>query len=1079
MSRKTAKKLQLIQWSCFQNETVNMGGSTLFTGVNGSGKSTILDAISYLITANTQFNLAAKDRDRTVKGYVRGDTKSNGDNQYLRKNEVVCYVAMEFESEIDASSFVIGVCIESPNSTDSCSSNWFILKDTKLRDIKMSSVENGELVVYPKKLLKVRGSFLKSSDFMGREKAKSQILRVLGLRCEPDKYRNKLVKMMAFNPENNVDQFIQNCVLEPGKVDSLKELRSQKEKFEELKGVFENLKICKEKLDFVAEKTFLYEKTNYSYLNRSLMLRYQEMLHYINEKEEIKRRRDFYILKKQTLEREFKDISKKKENAQDRLNSARSNSDYASAQRSIEAIDRQLQGLESEIEKNRNDIEQLRNLVKTIHSLKEELGEEWICSASTEKVLFELGEKTYSPDEGWEAVNALTDTLAKTRKKLIKKEYDIEREEEGIEQTRSEVLQNLRELENRIIPYPQEYIEVKNILKRELEKTYKNVNVRFFAELISEIKDTSWRKAIETFLGKKRFYLMVDDDCVEEAMRILKEYKLYATNLVITDKIPASEITPESAASVLEIPNPSARRYANYLLNGIHLCADIEELHEFPKGGLTKEGMLAKSYSVALMDMRKIRCYIGNDAIDLQIKEYQKEYDEILEKQKKLKEEITIVSKRSQQIQEADIDVRLYHFDAPCKIDENEKELRESQAAREKLCSDPGFLAIQSEIDRCKVALSEIEKKGNDIGIQIGQCKEGIEREEQSEKKNAASMYTSRNEYEEYKNKYPEIEKEMISDYEKIRSRDPEKIRVIQGGTVEKLRTERDRAIKAMEDAQLDYLKAAGQNLERRGLSFIPFFNEEQRLLSNVKLEEASNKLEKHAKDMESTFMSDFVAEMNESIINAKKEVESINTELKHLPFGNDTYAFVMEERGDRAEFFRICAKLNEYISKDMFQSMSVDNEELSNDIRMFMDKILKEQDESEYTDYRKYFKYDMKIRTKKGDLEIEADFSKKQGSASNGEKQTPYFIILAASLIQCYPKDSECAKLALIDEAFAALSRERIEQMVKYLEDNNFQVMYAAPPEKIASIGDLINTTVSLVSTGRYTKMIEGLVKL
>lgn len=281
-----------------------------------------------------------------------------------------------------------------------------------------------------------------------------------------------------------------------------------------------------------------------------------------------------------------------------------------------------------------------------------------------------------------------------------------------------------------------------------------------------------------------------------------------------------------------------------------------------------------------------------------------------------------------------------------------------------------------------------------------------------------------------------------------------------------------------MENAQLDYLRAAGMNLEKRGPSFIPFFNDEKKLISNVKIEEASNKLAQHAKEMESTFMTDFISEMNESITKAKKEVDDINEELKGLPFGNDTYAFQMEEREDRREFFRICHKLDYYGTVEMLQSMNADDEELAHDIKTFMEKILSEPDESEYTDYRRYFKYDMKIRTKRGGMEIEADFSKKQGSASNGEKQTPYFIILAASLMQCYPRNTECIRVAFIDEAFAALSRERIEQMVKYLEDNHFQVMYAAPPEKISSIGDLIDTTISLVSSGKYTKMIEGLVR-
>lgn len=154
------------------------------------------------------------------------------------------------------------------------------------------------------------------------------------------------------------------------------------------------------------------------------------------------------------------------------------------------------------------------------------------------------------------------------------------------------------------------------------------------------------------------------------------------------------------------------------------------------------------------------------------------------------------------------------------------------------------------------------------------------------------------------------------------------------------------------------------------------------------------------------------------------------------------------------------------------------EDEEMERDIREFMEVILDEEDEREYTDYRKYFVYDMEIVSRQGGSEIVSDLSKKQGSASNGEKQTPYFIILAASLLQCYPRTACCARLAFIDEAFSALSRERIEQMVKYLEDNHFQVFYAAPPEKINSIGTYIDSTVSLVITGRYTNAVEGLVK-
>ena len=51
------------------------------------------------------------------------------------------------------------------------------------------------------------------------------------------------------------------------------------------------------------------------------------------------------------------------------------------------------------------------------------------------------------------------------------------------------------------------------------------------------------------------------------------------------------------------------------------------------------------------------------------------------------------------------------------------------------------------------------------------------------------------------------------------------------------------------------------------------------------------------------------------------------------------------------------------------------------------------------------------------------------------------------------------------------------ILKVVKYLEQNGFQVMYAAPPEKINSIGSYIDSTVSLVEIGKYVDVVEGLI--
>ncbi len=57
---KKLVKIRLINWHYLSNETIIINGNTLLTGPNASGKSTIMDAITFVLTAgDTTFNLAA------------------------------------------------------------------------------------------------------------------------------------------------------------------------------------------------------------------------------------------------------------------------------------------------------------------------------------------------------------------------------------------------------------------------------------------------------------------------------------------------------------------------------------------------------------------------------------------------------------------------------------------------------------------------------------------------------------------------------------------------------------------------------------------------------------------------------------------------------------------------------------------------------------------------------------------------------------------------------------------------------------------------------------------------------------
>ena len=76
--------------------------------------------------------------------------------------------------------------------------------------------------------------------------------------------------------------------------------------------------------------------------------------------------------------------------------------------------------------------------------------------------------------------------------------------------------------------------------------------------------------------------------------------------------------------------------------------------------------------------------------------------------------------------------------------------------------------------------------------------------------------------------------------------------------------------------------------------------------------------------------------------------------------------------------------------SPQVYMNSARDDEEMENDIQEFMSIILAEEDEWEYTDYRRYFSYDMEISSRQGKNALYFEL----GTEWNAEKaeKTPIF---------------------------------------------------------------------------------------
>lgn len=1077
ITRKMLTNMFLVQWSRFGAVPIKINGSTLFTGVNGSGKSTILDAMTYVYTGNTQFNIAAKDKDRSVLSYVRGDTKSKGQDQYLRKGNVISYIAMEFYSPADSAYITIGVCIESPDE-QSYSPYWFICKDAKISDFNFYKKNGNKISVTPKNELRNNNGRLKATDFWKKEKGIEKAQRVLGLRCKSDILHRKIMKMMTFKPENNIDKFIRDSVLPEQKIETLYHIREQQQQFAKIKETYSSILKLQRILDLVEEKTIEYEKADRAYNLKNAEYLYQQYDILNSQLERTYTELNIESDKQKRLQSDYDEAEKRFQEASEQKTEAEINFKNNDLAAQAEELEKQLKELNINLEIAKKELMSVQSLqisvLKTISNST--------LNAKQIGILTKLESTEISSDEKYTSLAALKKYVDETIDRI---KYDITTHSINLfdlEEKISRIDKSIKKLERNLSDYPQYVNDAIDGINAELKAMNIDARVRTFAELVKSVDKPEWRDALEIYLKNNKFNLIIDSKYTTQALKIFHKNKYERVTLILTDKLENYTAEPNSAAQILTIPNPEARKYANYLLGRLILCETLDELHDHPKGGIMKDGTVSKGMGARNNSLERVEYYIGQDSFKLQLQKRKKELENFKQQKSDLEKNIEKLKYDLKKMSDYDFNGEHYHFESVNTVPEVSMKISHITTVIKELRNDPTLTALQDQLKAATEAFNAADQQRLNLKGQIEVNENKIN--ELSERINTLgdSVKLAEEQFNEFILMHLELKKEAVSEYEKLKKTSSNGVAVAEK-TLANYKADRNKAITELETVQIKYCNLAGRNSEERGISYIAEYRAEKNKLNNVDAEETKNKLSEKQKELESAFVTDFVASLCESLNNAKAEINAINKELSEFPFAQDTYSFIARPSKEKMAFFRIKDKLYEYdnifdsyrLVPDFSQRIN-DDQELKQDIEDFLDTILNETDDEEYTDYRTYFVYDMQITNNAAAHDIITDLSEKQGSASNGEKQTPYFIILAASLMQCYPKNSSCARLAFIDEAFAALSQERIEQMVKYFEQNGFQVMYAAPPEKINSIGKHIDSTVSLVESGRYTFALEGL---
>ena len=187
-----------------------------------------------------------------------------------------------------------------------------------------------------------------------------------------------------------------------------------------------------------------------------------------------------------------------------------------------------------------------------------------------------------------------------------------------------------------VLLYPRGLIQLRERLRVELEqRAGRPVEVSILADVL-EIREEAWRGAVEGYLNAQKFYLLVEPDHYQTALKIYdwvkREFGQNSFGLVDIGKLREdhrAEPAANSLAQKVETQNNLARSYINYLLGRVVCCDRMEELRTY-RTAITAEGMLYQGYVARPLRRAWMEdAFIGRQAVALRIQRLEEELKQL------------------------------------------------------------------------------------------------------------------------------------------------------------------------------------------------------------------------------------------------------------------------------------------------------------------------------------------------------------------------------------------------------------------------------------------------------------------
>lgn len=1059
-------RMALVNWGPYeQPDIIELSDFTIFTGMNGTGKTMSMDAVAFALYGIKDFNAAAKNdgetrmNRRNLIKIIHGSTKS-ADCPYLRPDAVISWCIIEFYDSKREKYFLCGQVTES-RDLSSCKTWRFVIDDCRIEDFKFRSNDGTE--IYSRGECTCKGVPVRLDTFQEKGNGLKQIAKAMGIPGNFSKVAGVIKKTMALRPDADINRFIADSILDEkeGSNEILSSLRAMQNNYTEATAELERVEkerdVLKKTNEAADEYLLAERKLIMSRIRNACKKVYDADADITEKKKEVSEKES--DLKR--IELETAALEKMQETAHSEMMQIYNASGLAA----VDAINASRENALKQLERDERDlVSKETDVMRFKQGAKDALR---VFGKDPEAAEIIKLLDSASPENLRRAFGLLEAFKNKRVETLRRRQYDAEKDRDELyEQIRS-ANDELRALSSDIPVYPKIYADAKRRLEDHFVRNSKSVPVKFAVELIRGIKDEKWQTAIETLLGKRRFSVIVPAEYEDEAYAFIKSEKIYGIEIVMTSILKDEDVKEGTAAAILDIVNNDAKKYFNRIIGNIWLADSEQQVKEFAKekkASITREGTRSSGYSRSVSRPEKI-LYIGENAVRIQTVAVKQRIRNLNSKHAESLKHIKEFGEKSHSLDGLYFEYDRYDFEASLKLDNTRDKIASIKKEIENFKKETADIRAEysrKEEEYNAVRRQVLEKVGMSgaVNNKIEEINGKISNLEQI-RKDAKANYDALCE------KYPDYEFEVVEEIAKAAKagKFPEgsSDKAVSDNTLDA-----DQKKTEMERCQEECCRMRGEkNINLLvGPDRIPVFRKMFADLDNVRFEECREAVRTQRDRLRHSLIQNFIARLSEQIDNANKEKNRKNRILSKMRFGQQRYQFKIEPCRDGAMklFYRIKEELDGAMSPEALTAMLDIDTGLNNTVLEFLDVILKDIDSTRYTDYRNYLKCDMRIEE---DNNMSYDLSSKAGESSNGEKQTPYLIILAVSLCTLYPDSSDVAKICLMDEAFAAWSDDRIGQMISYFKENGFQVIFAAPDSMYNSVSKYMDTVVTCVKSG------------